>query len=476
MERHWKILLLISVGSFTAFLDAPIVSIAFPAIAEDFPNSSATSLAWVLDGYFIAFAAVPVFAGKIADRYGRGRLFLGAIVAFTAVSVVAGAAPSTEVLIAARVGQGIAAGFMYPAGQSLLLAAFPAEKRKMALGVLAAVVGLAIAISPTLGGFVVDGPGWRWIFYLNVLLGGAALIYGMRLLSPEELRIARPGTAFPDAVGALLQGGAVALLVLLILRYESWGLTSTQSIVALAAALIAVPLFIQRCRSHPAPVLDLELFRDRTFATANVASMLLGVMFYGVIINAVFFQTTVWGYSLIESGLTFIPGALIGAVVGGPAGSIAEKRGPRVVAVVGSVVAFAGIVYWIVATTDEPNYIGAWLPAQLLWSAGATAAITALLGGALTAAPQEHYANASGINLTFRQIGGAVGVAIAVAVTAHGAGTILDRSHDVFVVMAVATALGGIVATALARPAPTAGDATGPAPDEASPAAPVTSA
>lgn len=445
MQRHWKILLLISVGSFSAFLDAPVVSVAFPAIARDFPETSATTLAWILDGYFIAFATFPVFAGKLADRYGRGRLFLTAIVAFTLVSVAAGAAPSAGWLIAARVGQGIAAGFMYPAGQSLLLAAFPADKRKMALGVLAAVVGLAIAISPTLGGYIVDGPGWRWIFYLNVVLGGGVLFYGLRLLRPEELRISRPGAAFPDILGAVLQGGAVGLLVLLILRYDRWGLTSTQSIVVLALIVLASLLFVRRCMSHPAPVLDLKLFRDRTFATSNVASLAMAMTFYGTIITAVFFQTSVWHYSLIESGLTFVPGSIVGAMVGPLAGTLAETRGPRVVAVVGSVVAVAGYVWWIAATTNHPNYLGDWLPPQLVWSVGVTAAITALLGGALTSAPPEQYANASGINLTFRQVGGAIGVAVAVAVTAHGAGSLLDRTHNVFIVMAAASAVGGIV-------------------------------
>src|SRR5207248_1170824 len=126
---------------------------------------------WVLDGYFIAFATFPVFGGKLADRYGRGRVFLAGLAGFTIASVVAGAAPSVGVLIAARVAQGLAAGFMYPAGQSLMLGAFPLERRKMAVGVLAAVVGLAIAISPTLGGGIVNWLGWRWVFYLNLLLG-----------------------------------------------------------------------------------------------------------------------------------------------------------------------------------------------------------------------------------------------------------------------------------------------------------------
>jgi EmrB/QacA subfamily drug resistance transporter len=456
MDRHWKILLLISVGSFAAFLDAPVVSIAFPAITRDFKHSSPTTLAWVLDGYFIAFAAFPVFAGRLADRFGRGRLFLTAIAAFTLTSMLAGAAPSVGLLIFARVAQGVAAGFMYPAGQSLLLAAFPADKRKMALGVLAAVVGLAIAISPTLGGYIVEGPGWRWIFYINLITGAGAFAYGARLLRPEELRIKAGQATFPDILGALLQGGAVALLVLVILKYDRWGAGDPRTIVALVLAVVAFPVFIARCRSHPAPVLNLELFRNRTFAMANVASLAFGMMFYGTIITAIFFQTAVWHFSLIESGLTFIPGALIGAVVGGPSGSLAETRGPRIVALAGSVTALVGILYWVAATGTGVDYVGAWLPGQLLWSAGATAAITALLGAALTSAPEAQYANASGINLTFRQVGGAVGVAISVAVTTTGAGSVLDRAHNVFVVMAAATAVGGIFAAGIAarQPAP----------------------
>ncbi|MGB7686740.1 MAG: MFS transporter [Solirubrobacterales bacterium] len=449
MERHWKILILVSIAAFIEFLDAPIVSIALPAITEDFENPSASTLAWVLDGYFIAFAAVPVFAGRIADRYGRGRTFATAIVAFTVASVVAGAAPSVGVLIAARVAQGVAAGFIYPAGQSLLLAAFPPDKRKMALGVLAAVIGLAIAVSPTLGGYLVEGPGWRWIFYINIFLGGAALIYCLRLLSPDEMHMRQPNAPFPDVVGTLLQGGAIALLVLLILRYDTWGLASTQTAVVLAGLVIATPLFIQRCFSHPAPVLDPSLFLSRTFVLANIGSLLLGVMFYGVVINAVYFLTVVWEYSVIEAGLTFIPGSIIGAMVGGPAGMLAETRGARLVAIVGSAVAVVGLVLWATATGSSPDYVGDWLPGQLIWSAGATAAMTALIGAALTAAPEEEYANASGVNLAFRQVGGAIGVAVALAVTAHGAGDFLARTHTVFVILAIATALAGLFAVAL---------------------------
>jgi EmrB/QacA subfamily drug resistance transporter len=452
MERHWKVLLLISVGSFAAFLDAPVVSIAFPAISKEFPESSPTMLAWVLDGYFIAFATFPVFGGKLADRYGRDRVFLSGVAAFTIASVVAGAAPSAGVLIAARVAQGLAAGFMYPAGQSLMLAAFPPERRKMAIGVLAAVVGLAIAISPTVGGALVDGLGWRWIFYINLALGVPALLYGVHLLRGSEHPTI--DTPFPDTIGALLQGGSVGLLVLVILKYNDWGLGSPQSIAAIAVAMVATPVFLARSRRHPSPVIDVKLFRERAFAMGNVGSMLLAVAFYGIVINSVLFMTHVWGYSLVKTGVTFVPGALIGAVVGGPSGKISETRGPRVVAGTGALCAAAGLIYIVIAAGAEPHYVRDWLPGQLLYSGGATAAITALLGAAVTAAPPAEYANASGVNLTFRQIGGAVGVALTVAVTSGTAGTILDRTDTVFLIGAIACTAGAVSSLALRRPSP----------------------
>jgi len=453
VERHWKVLLLVSIGSFTAFLDAPVVSVAFPAIGESFPESSASSLAWILDGYFIAFATFPVFGSKLADRYGRDRVFLASLACFTVASVLAGAAPSTGFLIAMRVAQGLAAGFMYPAGQSMMLAEFPPERRKMALGVLAAVVGLGIAVSPAVGGIIVDGLGWRWIFYINLAIGAGALLYGVRLLR-REAPPAEAAGPFPDTLGALLQGVSVGLLVLLILKYEDWGLDSGKSLIALAVAVVLLPLFIARSRSHPSPVIDLNMFRTRVFAVANVSSLIFSITLFGSLINSVLFMSEVWGYSLLETGLALAPGGLIGAVVGGPAGGIAETRGPRVVAIAGSLTAALGLVYIVAFTGQDPNYLVGWLPGQIIYGAGATAAVTALLGAAVTSVPMERYANASGINLTFREIGGAIGVALAVAIASDGAGSALDRTHAFFVVAAVSAVLAGLVAVRLGSPAP----------------------
>jgi EmrB/QacA subfamily drug resistance transporter len=454
LERKWKILILAALGSFTSFLDAPVVSIAFPAISETFPHTPATTLVWVLDGYFVAFAVFPVFAGRIADRYGAPRTFIGGLMAFTAASVLAGAATSVGVLVGARFAQGIAAAFIYPSAQAVMLREFPLNQRKMALGVLAAVAGLAISISPTIGGILVDQLGWRWIFYINLAVGVPTLLYAARLLGTAA-PAKEERSPFPDVFGALYQGVAVGFVVLVILKYETWGIGDWRTLAAVAAAALALPLLVQRSRTHASPVLDLALFGERTFVVANLGSLVFAITFYGIVIAWVLFMTGVWHYSLLTTGLTFLPGALVGAVVGGPAGRIAEERGPRNVAIVGALGAAFGLVLIIASTGHRAAYLTEVLPGQLFYCAGATAAITALLGAALTSAPSSQYALASGINLAFRQVGGALGVAAVAAIAANASGSMLMRTHLMFAVGAGAALAAGLVAFLIAPRAQT---------------------
>jgi EmrB/QacA subfamily drug resistance transporter len=449
LERRWNVLLLVALGCFTSFLDAPVVSVAFPAIGQTFAHTSATTLVWVLDAYFVALAMFPVFAGRIAERYGGPRAFIGGVVAFTAASALAGAATSVGVLIGARFAQGIAAGFIITSGQALMLREFPSNERKMAVGVLAAVAGLAISISPTIGGVVVEWLGWRWIFYANLALGAITLLYAMRLLGTAGPAKEERGS-FPDVLGALLQGVAVGSVVLVILKYELWGVGDWRILASVAAAAIALPLLLQRSRTHPSPVLDLQLFRNRTFAVANLGSLLFSITFYGMVIAWVLFMTDVWHYSLLTTGLTFIPGALIGAAVGGPAGEFAEKHGSRGVAITGALVSTLGLALIIASTGHRPAFFAEVLPGSLIYSAGSSAALTALLGASWTSAPPSQYAQASGINLAFRQVGGALGVAAVAAIAADASGSMLMRTHLMFTVGAGAAFMTAVVALLIA--------------------------
>ena len=450
LPRRWAVLGLISVGSFMAFLDAPVVSIAFPDI-ERSVDSSPTATAWVLNGYFLAFAVFLVPAGRLADRFGRRVTFLGGLGLFVAASLASGAAPSLGFLIAARVVQALAAATVVPSGQGLMLAEFPAAERRTAVGALAAIVGLASAAAPSIGGGIIEISSWRWIFYVNVFVGLAAVAWGLRLLRPD---VRDRHAVLPDFLGALLQAVAIGFLVLGLLQHDEWGLGSARTLGCFAIFALTLPLFLWRCARHPAPVLDLELFRDPQVSTANAASLVFAIGFYAVTINAVLFLTQVWHYSVIETGLALTPGALAGMLAGAPAGKLSETRGPRVVAVAGSAIAAIGALMLILMTGPTPHYVSDWLPGAVVYTAGAVMAITALIGAAVTTVGPERFALASGVNAAIRQVGGAVGVAAVVGlVGAATAGTVLGRTHSAFVVAAVSMLAAALVATMLGRSA-----------------------
>jgi EmrB/QacA subfamily drug resistance transporter len=431
-----------------AFLDAPVVSIAFPQIARSL-GSAATTTAWVLNAYFIAFAAGLVVAGRLADRFGRRRMFVGGLAAFGVASVACGASPDVGTLIAARVVQGLAAAIVVPAGQGLMLAEFPEGERRTAIGALAAVVGLASAAAPAIGGALIEAASWRWIFYVNVAVGLGAIAWALRLLAPDVTQ--RRG-ALPDFAGALLQAAAVGAIVLGLLEQHEWGWTDARTLACFAAFAVGVPLVLYRCAHHPLPVVDLSLLRDRMIGAANAVSLVFAIGFYAVTINAVLFLTLVWHYSVLKTGLALTPGAVAGMLVGAVAGRLADRHGPRPPAIAGGVIAAAGLLLLIGRTGSQPHYVRDWLPGALLYTGGAVALLTALVGAAVATAGAQRFAQASGLNAAVRQIGGAVGVAIVVGLVGTAdAERLLGRAHSAFAVAAASAALAG-VAAALLRP------------------------
>jgi EmrB/QacA subfamily drug resistance transporter len=448
LDRRWLIVLLVSVGEFMAFLDAPVVTVALPDIGATFADTSDTEIAWVLDGYFIAFAAPLLAAGKLADRFGRRRMFIWGLMLFTAASVLCGAAPSIEVLIAGRVLQGIGAAMVVPAGQGLMLAEFPPAERKTAIGVLAAVVGLATSISPAIGGVITDGIGWEWIFYVNLLVGIGAILWAASLLPRDQPDRA---AALPDGLGAVLSTVAIALVCLAMLKRSEWGLGDARTLAAVAFGALALAGFVGRQRRHRSPVLDLRLFRDRTLAVSNASSLVFAVAMYGSMINSVFYLGRVWDYSALKTGFALLAGSLFGALWGKPAGSWTESHGPRPVAIGGSVVAGLGALWLAAATGARPEYVFEWLPGALALGAGAVIALTALIGGAVTAVRPEQFGVASGLNSAVRQVGGALGVALVVGILSDATPvTLVSHEHTAF----AACAIGFFLAALAALPMP----------------------
>ncbi len=413
MGHRWKVLILVSVGDFMAYLDAPVVSVAFPSLQESFRQTSPSTLAWILDAYFIAFAALLVLAGKLADRVGRRKMFIAGLWVLAGGSLACAVAPSVGILIAARTVQAIGAAFVIPGGIGLMLEEFDDTQRKTAIGIVAAIVGLGVAASPTIGGAVVELLSWRWIFYI-----GMAVVLGAAVLAHLTLRKDEPrdaAAALPDRWGAVLQTAGLTLLVLAVLKRSEWGTTDPRTLLTFFGGVLMLAWFISRCFTHESPLVDVSLFRNRPFALANLSVLAFSVGFFSATLTSVFFMQGVWHYSVLQAGLTFAPGAAVAAVVSGVAGRVAERHGSWTVSAPGCVVAAAGLVLIATSTGQERAFLTEWVPGQLIYSVGVGLALTGLVGAALTSVADEQFALASGINAALRQVGGALGVAIAIA-------------------------------------------------------------
>src|SRR5947208_10394376 len=260
----------LSLAVFMSSLDLFIVNLAFPYISRDYPGTSLSSLSWVLNAYTIVFAAVLVPAGRWADRIGRRRLFSGGLILFSFGSVLCGLAPGVAALIAARVIQAAGAGAMVPAALSLLLAAVPAAARAQALGTWSALGALGAALGPVIGGLLVQA-NWRWVFWINVPVGVAAVFLAARVV-PESKDPNVSGR--PDILGAGLLAAAVGLVALALVKAPDWGWGSVRFTGALLAALACGAAVVARSRRHHSPVIELELLGSRSFSGAFAASVL----------------------------------------------------------------------------------------------------------------------------------------------------------------------------------------------------------
>src|ERR1700722_20618515 len=230
-RRHVAVFVVTALGAFMASLDLSIVNVAFPALERSFPHDSRASLAWVITGYSIVFASLLVTAGRSADRLGRRRLFFIGLGVFTLGSALCGLAPSVDLLIAGRFIQGSGAAAMLPASLGLLLGAFPSERRSQVVALWGGIGALAVATGPSLGGLLVSGPGWRWVFIVNLPIGAIGYLVGRRVLT-ETVTVSSGQR--PDYAGVVLVSATLAALVLGITEGPSWGWSSGRVIVCFA--------------------------------------------------------------------------------------------------------------------------------------------------------------------------------------------------------------------------------------------------
>ena len=444
----------LAIAVFMSSLDLFIVNLAFPYIGREYPGTTLSALSWVLNGYTIVFAAVLVPAGRWADRIGRRRAMTAGLVLFTAGSVLCGLAPGVGVLIAARVVQAAGAGIMVPASLSLLLAAVPPAGRAKAIGTWSALAALGAALGPVIGGSLVQ-LSWRWVFWINIPVGLAAIALAARVV-PESRDEHTRGR--PDLVGAVLLAVSVGLIALALVKVPGWGWGSASFLGLLAAAVASGFVMVLRSHRHHSPVIELGLLRSRMFSGTFAASILYYAGFGAFVLTWVEFLTGVWGYSAVRAGLAIAPGPLMVLPFARLVSPwlAAKLGGPGRVAVAGALVNALAQALWYAVLTTEPHYLTRMLPVQLLGGAGVGLAIPSLIGAGSMALPPDRFGTGSGILNMARQIGTVLGVAGIIAILAGaGLGPVTLFRHTTILIAAFFLAAAVVAAvTITARPRP----------------------
>jgi EmrB/QacA subfamily drug resistance transporter len=406
------VLAVASASSFLVYLDATIVNVAFPDIRASFSGSTLAGLSWILSAYGLVFAALLVPGGRYADVVGGRRLFLAGLAGFTIGSALCASAPSVPLLVAARVLQAAGGALLVPASQLLVMAAFPPEQRMKVIGAMAAVAALASALGPVLGGLMVDLGGWRLVFLVNLPIGLAALALGRRMPAPPI----RSLVSRPDLAGSLLAVAAVGALALGAVQGPVWGWGDPRTIGAFVASALLTPVLVWRCARHPAPVLELALFRGRSFSTGNVGALLLGTSFFGLVLANSLYLTQVWGYSVLKTGLAIAPGPLASGVAAIVAGRFTDRVDPRRFILPGALISALAAVWLATQVGSEPAFLAEWLPGTLLMGVGVGLGFATIVAVCVRDLGPAQLGIGSGMSATTRQIGAVLGVAILVAI------------------------------------------------------------
>ncbi len=410
--RARAVLALGSLGAFIVFLDTTIVNIAFRTISESFQTTTG-HLAWVLNAYSLVFAALLIPAGRMADRYGRKRVFLVGLTGFAGMSALCGLAPNAGVLIAGRALQAIFAALVVPTSLALILPEFPGARRHVAVGTWGAMGAAAAALGPTIGALLTEYASWRWVFLVNVPICAVVVVLGVRLL--QESKELRTG-GIPDPLGILLIAAVPALLSFSIIEGPSRGWADGWVVAGFVAAAVLLPVFLLRSSRVARPVMDLRLFRDRQFSITNAATLLFATAFYGMLLANVLFLQTVWHYSVLTAALASAPGPLLVTAVARTASRLAGRHGHRPVLLFGAVSWAIGAAGFALAVGSTPHWGTHWLPFTLLIGLGIGFTLPVQSGAVVQSLPPANYAVGSAINSSLRQLGAVLGISVFVAI------------------------------------------------------------
>jgi EmrB/QacA subfamily drug resistance transporter len=450
-NKKWWTLAAVAFGLFMIMLDNTVVNVALPSIQREL-GMQLSELEWIVSGYALTFAALMLIGGKLADAYGRRLIFVVGIAVFTLASLACGLASSGEALIAARVAQGVGAALMNPATLSIIAVTFPPRQRGTAIGIWAGTSALALALGPLIGGLLTEHASWNWIFFVNVPIGVLGIAASFLLIdesrdeSHERLDLPGLGTS----------GLGLFALTYGLIEANNYGWGSVRIVGAFVVAAVSLTAFILLERRQRAPMLDLTLFRNRTYVGANLAMLLVALAMFGVFFFVSLYMQNVLGYSAVEAGAAFLPMTLLIIVIAPLAGRASDRWGSRWLITGGMVLLAAQLAYFSQLSDDATFWV--LLPALVLGGFGMSMTMTPSSAAAMRAVPVEKAGIGSAVLNACRQVGGSTGIALMGAIMASRlaspptTASFMDGFELALVVASVIALAGAITAAVLIRP------------------------
>lgn len=450
-NRKWWTLAAVAFGLFMIMLDNTVVNVALPSIQRDL-GIGLSELEWIVTGYALTFAALMLTGGKLADLLGRRFIFVVGLVVFTAASLACGLAESGDVLIGARIVQGVGAALMNPATLSIISATFPPHQRGMAIGIWAGVSALALAIGPLVGGLITEHIAWNWIFFINVPVG--VLAVAASFLFIDESRDTSHEQRL-DLPGLLTSGIGLFALTYGLIEANTYGWTSGRILASFAISAVGLAGFVLLELHQRLPMLDLSLFRSGTFAGANLVTFLVALAMFGVFFFVSLYMQNVLGYSAVEAGAAFLPMTVLIILIAPIAGKTTDRIGSRWLMTAGMTLVGIQLLYFSTLAVDS----GFWnlLPGLLVGGIGMALTMTPSAAAAVRAVPVDKSGVGSAVLNSFRQVGGSLGIALLGAIMAQEAAgrrspeAFMDGFSTALVVSAVIAFVGAAVAAGLVR-------------------------
>ncbi|WP_329109582.1 MFS transporter [Micromonospora sp. NBC_01699] len=406
-------------GSGLAFIDATVVNIALPRIGDDF-DAGAASLQWTVNGYTLSLAALILLGGSLGDRFGRRRIFVLGITWFAAASLLCGLAPNVEILVAARVLQGIGGALLTPGALAILGASFHPDDRAKAIGAWSGLGGIAGALGPFLGGWLVESASWRLVFLINVPLAAIVALVALRHV-PESRDPDAPDHL--DVVGVLTGAAGLAGLTYGFTAWPAAGPTSPTVLGALAVGVAGMVGFVVTERRSPHPMLPLEVFSIRAFSAVNLVTFAVYAALGGVFFLVVLNLQVVVGFSPLAAGTAMLPVTVLMLLLSAQAGALGQRIGPRIPMTVGPVVCAVALVL-LAGVGPGTSYLSGVLPAVLLLGLGLSLTVAPLTATALGSVDERHAGIASGVNNAVARAAGLLAVAVLPLAAGIGTGSL----------------------------------------------------